>query len=275
MSQADPNRIGERIAANGWKTGSVFSEKLTERIARHLQRSGQPPRAVGKNEWLIVVSQACDVVARKLSQEPYVEVLVAVERRRIDSPKAFLRSTRFLSFHAQPGGTVLEAHATDRFWIPRELLDGFSPDAKRSLSNRATQRVCHWLSLRYTRVAWPDALVKRLPSLQEMEVVFQNVANSLAELRVAITQIDEELSPGQPYRLTVFAVMDADEFETNPESRAACTKAFHELLDRLRRCKDIEVSEDSDFLSGDKFSWQLLQMTHEWNLANLTDQATA
>jgi hypothetical protein len=107
-----------------------------------------------------------------------------------------------------------------------------------------------------------------------MEAIFKEVAESLAELRVAITDIDKELSAAQPYRLTVFAVMDAEEFDASPDSRAACMKAFQQLLDRLRKCKDIEVSEESEFLSGANFDWQTMQLTHEWNLANLTDQAS-
>jgi len=96
VSAADPNTIGSRLQANGWQTGSVLCADHTTSVAPLLQRAGRSPHPLGGGDWLIVVSQTCDIVAPRLAAEPYVEVLIAKPRKAIDSTKANLRSTRGL-----------------------------------------------------------------------------------------------------------------------------------------------------------------------------------
>lgn len=273
MPLADPKTIGTRLHAKGWKTGSVLTPDHARAIAPFLQRSGQPPRRLTERDQLIVVSQTCDIVACELSVEPFIEVLVAQECNAVKRQIANLRSTRQLSFQAKPDGPILETHATDRFWIPREQFDGYAPDAKRSLTDKAASRLSAWLGLRYTRPAWPAALISRLPKRAQMEKVLRDVARAVTEIRVAIDHIDEELPEDRPYELTVYAVMDADIYDNDPNKREQCTRAFFRLLDLLRRCPGIRVNEESEVCSGRDFSWQMTQMTDLWNLANLTSAA--
>jgi len=272
VAAPDPNAIGKRLYALGWRAGSVLSADHCKQVAPLLHRGGHPPWSIESGDWLIVVSQTCDIVAARLTQEPYVEVLVASARQKVDMGKAGLRSTRFLSFRAWKDGPVLEAHATNRFWIPREEFDGWGPDAERLLSARAIGRLAEWLGLRYTRPAWPNALVKRVDTQQAaFNAILSGVPLEMAEIRVAITDVDKELPDDVPYRVTVFGIMDADSYYSDPNGRAACARAFEDLLDALRKCPRIVVEEGSEFLAGDQFDWQTTRMTHPWNFANLTD----
>lgn len=272
MRKEKTQKFGDRLRTSGWKTGSVLCPVLTKAVAKCLQRGGRDVRVLAENECLIVVSQTCDVLASKLETEPYVEVLVARERVNIDSTKARLRSTRHLNFRTKRGGTILEAHATDRYWVPRDMLSEFAPDSSRSLSEQASRLLVDWIGLRYTRRAWPNSLVERLPNIDEMEQLLKDIELDVAEIRVAIPEIDEELPKDVPYRLTVFAVMETEVFNSNPTARAACYRAFNALLTNLRARPGIQISEDSDLFPGNEFNWELLEMTDRWNLANLTEQ---
>jgi hypothetical protein len=269
VPKRQPQNIGGRLAAKGWRTGSVLSPSLAASLS--LQRASEAPRALKEGERLVVVSQTCDIVAAP-EAEPYVEVLLVRQKASIDHTKANLRSTRHLSFRAQAGGLVVEAHATDRYWIPKELFEGHSPDTTNSLDDGAATKVCEWLGLRYTRPAWPNALVKRLPPRDQVEKILRAVALSVAEIRVAISDCHKELPDGEVYKLAIYAVMDSTEYNTNQGAREACVRAFTEFLTLLRKCRDIEVLDGSDLLPGDQFSWQMEQMTERWNFANLSAQ---
>lgn len=272
MSQGDNKNLGERLLAGGWRTGSVIKTEHAAQIAPLLQRAGEAVRALGAGEQLIVISQTCDIVAEKLTQEPYVEVLVAGERSAIDSPKANLRTTRYLSFRPKQGrSTFLEARATDRFWVPRQLFDGQTPDTSRSLDAAPTLQVCKWLGLRYTRPAWPNALVQRLPK-KDIETALRRVSLTVSEIWVGITDKDKELPENQSYRLSVFAVMEKAVWDAQPQMRQECAQAIVDFANLLRRCKGIEVME-AELLPGDKFSWQMMRMCDLWNFANLTSEA--
>ncbi len=61
--------------AQGWCTGAVISQDLLPDAIPHLTRHGAGSAQVQADDWLIVVSQTCDVVASKLEAEPFVEVL--------------------------------------------------------------------------------------------------------------------------------------------------------------------------------------------------------
>lgn len=272
MLGEDPNRIGIRLHAAGWRTGSVLSVAHVSAISYLLQRAGEKPREVNPADWLIVVSQTCDIVVPELRKEPYVEVLLAEPRAKIDSTIANLKSTRRLSFRSQGGGQVLEAHGTDRFWLPRIELDAWGPDAIRLLGANAADRISRWLAMRYTRAPWPFSLVKRLGGKEaHLKDILRAVDKTMAEVRVSISDDDKELPEAIPYRLKIYAVVDANTYDGRPDLRAECELALIEFLHALRSCAGIEVDESSQVISGAEFSWEETRQTHEWNFANLTD----
>jgi len=71
--------------------------------------------------------------------------------------------------------------------------------------------------------------------------------------------------------MTVFGIADAHFYDNNSAGREACLQAFRRFLAALRKCPDILVEDDSEFLAGNNFDWQTDRMTHLWNFANLTD----
>ena len=138
--------FGDHIAQLGWRTGSVVPAEMLPLLAPHLTRHGQSTAQVNAEDWLVVVSQTCDVVAPKPEAEPLVEVLLC--RPRNGKPrKGFrnLESTRNLDYRpnreAHPD-VILSAHAVaDRYVIPRNLLTAHKPDQARCLDNIASMRV--------------------------------------------------------------------------------------------------------------------------------------
>jgi hypothetical protein len=269
--------FGDDVAQRGWQTGSVLATDLLPQLAPHLTRPGQAAMPVSPDDWLVVVSQTCDILATRLDAEPYVEVLhcrpVAGKPRK---GRRDLQSTRYLDFrpnveeHAE---LVLSAHAVaDRYIIPRELLAAHDPDHGRRLSDVASRRMLAWYALRAARPSWPNAFVDRISCVKDaLEEALDQLIDEIAEVRVAIAEIDAELEPGQPYHIAVYFVVDETVWNSDTAGRAAIYSAFDRFVSELGACEGIEVNQDlSRVISGGEFRWQSARDTDEWNFANLS-----
>jgi len=269
--------FGDDVAQRGWQTGSVVPADLLPALSPHLSRPGQAAAGIGEHDWLLVVSQTCDIVASKLESEPFVEVLHA--HRREGKPRTEfvdLRSTRQIDFRPNPGthkDLVLTAHAIgDRYIVPREWFTQHGSDPARHLSVDAARRLLAWYALRAARPSWPDELERRLrgakPALLD---ALTPLADDIAEVRVAIDERDEELPAAQSYHLVVFFVVDEEVWNADVPGRAAIYDAFTRFVAALSGCNGIEVNTDrSEVVSGAVFTWQEARATDEWNFANLS-----
>lgn len=268
--------FGDEVAERGWCTGAVVPPGMVPAIAGHLARPGGAPVRVADAEWLVVVSQICDVLATKLEAEPLVEVLLCRPIPKLRKGTKELRSTRTLDFRPNRethGDLCLSAHAiVDRYEVPREFLRDNAPDAARRLSDVATVRVLAWYALRYGRPIWPDEFVKRISGIKDaLEAALDPLKDDIAEVRVGIVEKDDELDDGEDYHLAVFFVVDEDVWDEDVEGREAIHAAFARFTAELNGCKGIAVDMDtSDVVSGGEFTWQETRATDEWNFANLS-----
>lgn len=269
--------LGDEVANQGWRTGAVVPLAMLPVIAQYLCRPGAAAVEVAADHWLVVVSQTCDVVARNLEAEPFVEVLHC---KPIAKPRAQyrdFRSTRILDFRPNRHtheAVSLSAHAVaDRYLVPREFFRDQPPDANRYLSSEATQRIMAWYSLRAGRPSWPDAFVKRINKNTQdaLEAAIEPLKEDIAEVRLGIVETDVELGDDQSYHVAVYFVVDAEIWADNVEGREVISAAFATFVSRLNECEGIEVDQDlSEVVSGDEFTWQETRATDEWNFANLS-----
>jgi hypothetical protein len=268
--------FGDEVAARGWCTGAVVAPGMVPAIAGHLSRPGGAPVQVADADWLVVVSQTCDVLATKLEAEPLVEILHCRPIPKLRKGTKELRSTRTLDFKPNRethGDLCLSAHAiVDRYEVPREFLRNNAPDAARRLSDVATARVLAWYALRYGRPIWPDEFVNRISgSKGELETALEPLKDDIAEVRVGIVENDDELDEGDDYHVAVFFVVDEGVWDNDVEGREAIHAAFAKFTAELNGCKGVAVDiETSGVVSGGVFTWQEARTTDEWNFANLS-----
>jgi len=273
-----PLSLGAQLGEKGWEAGAVVPQAMVPVLTPYMTRVGQLPPDVATSDWLAVVSQTCDVVQDTLEREPLVEVLhcrpIEALRRQFQGRK----STRRLDFRPDKinhEAVTVSAHAiADRYVVPRERFIDHEPDPNRRLSQSAVHNLQFWYALRYTRPAWPDALVRRLneQSSRLVDAVKQLPIDDV-EVRVAITEWDIEVADGRDYHLAVFFVVDQVVWDANPEIRGAVNEAYGAFVSALAECNGVHVNEEvSGVRSGDEFSWQQTKLSDEWNFANLSHQ---
>ena len=270
--------FGAQLGAKGWQTGTVIPHDMVGSLIPHLTRPAQGAIEISAADWLIVISQTCDVVQLKLENEPLVEVLYCKPVKQLRPEFQGRKSTRWLDFRPNRENhpaIMLSAHAiADRYVVPRELFLEREPDPTRKLSNYAVRNVQLWYALRYTRPAWPDAFVRRLdPSKKKLTDTLKSL-NSFAdeiEVRIAILEKTDELDDEHDYHLTVFFVIDQIVWDSDPLIRKTGFEVFENFNSILSGCKGIAIDRDlSGIKSGDEFSWQMTKNTDEWNFANLS-----
>jgi hypothetical protein len=267
--------LGDELGELGWSNGGVVPASGITLVQPYLVHADRTQARVEEGDWLVVMSHTCDLLARKEDAEPFVEVLHCKPVKKVRSEFANLRSTRTLDF--RPHRTThpdlaLTAHALkDRYLVPRRLLSQFAPDAERALSADAARRIATWSALRASRPSWPDAFVSRLsPAKQDFEKALESLGDEIAEVRVALTPIDQELDAAEAYRVLVYFVVDELIWEEEPAAVQMVQAAFNAFVARLATCPGIDVDDDSCAESGGQFSWQQTRTTEEWNFANLT-----
>lgn len=246
-------------------------------LGPYLTRPKEQPAQDGADDWLVVVSQTCDVVAQTLEAEPLIEVLLCRQiAGRPRKGKRNLKSTRYLDFRPNRDthpDVVLTAHATvNRYVIPRSLLKDYAPDQDRRLDGIASARVLAWYALRASRPSWPSRFCDCVRGASAMlEEALDPLSDDIAEVRVAIAEKDQELEEGRPYHLTVFFVVDEAIWDGDLEHLTLINQTFDDFVAALNKCMDVEIDQDlSEVVVGSKFTWQDIQQTDLWNFANLS-----
>lgn len=263
----------------GWQAGAVIPESMLPALAPHMKHSGKnDPAVIASSDWLVVVSQTCDVVHADLNKEPFIEVIHCKQRSDIRPEYQGRKSPRELDFKPdkEKHATVfLTVHATkDRYVVSRELFANQKADIGRQLSYTAIINIQKWYALRYTRPAWPNAFNIRLKSYnKELIKAIKPVAIDEVEIRVAIKEKDEELDVSKKYHLSVYFLVDQIFWDTDPGIRKLANTAFIDFVSILNKCSGISVNQTlSGVFAGDEFSWQMTQTTDEWNFASLSQR---
>ncbi len=279
MTGAEPDlSLGEQVDAQGWFSGAVIPMAMAEAALPYFARHNVDQVEIKDVDWLVVVSQTCDIVCHSELQEPFIEVLLCRPIEALRGEYQGRKSTRILDLKPNPRlhpELALTAHAVrDRYTIPRSFLIGGKPDDKRVLSEAAIANIQQWYALRYTRPAWPDAFNARFSRgmKKRLAAALKGIPTDEVEVRVAIAESEDELEDAEDYHIVVFFIVDQEQWDNSPAIREAATLAYASFISAIEECPNIDVNpEIGGVLSGDAFSWQQTRSTDEWNFANLSD----
>lgn len=258
----------DRIEHLGWRSGSVAPTSLVASLLTAAQRVDRVDLAdllARPDTRAIVVTQTCDLVSVRFDLEPHVEWLLAEPIPRKDKQNARLKSLRQLDVEAQDG-QALRLHARHRLWTERRALAGIAPDAARSLSHRTSVGyVQRWLSRRYGRHPFPNALVERIDLNRDegLKSLLKRLTEELHEIRIAATPPDAELINGQDYTLELLFI------HREPQLSEEMYGAIDDFCDRLRGKPGLVLS-DPAVQSAEQTRYSDLRGTSEWLLDDFT-----
>ena len=164
---------------------------------------------------VVVVTHDCDLIHEN---EPLVEVIVADEVEKLDSRFTYAKNPRRLHLvydDPAPASLILELRHVDRRGIAkRDFVEHAVKDRRLVLSMNAKRVLKQWLAARYGRPAFPTEFDARLGEQTKRKI--ENILKRDAEHVLAVFfDLGEyrhtELTPGDPYTLSVFVVYDTQE----------------------------------------------------------------
>lgn len=239
--------LRERIDSLGWRQGSIlpFDEEILAavRMVPFAQFDTLPDPPF----WLVLGSQDCDVVCESVNIEPGVEVLVALPIERELERHRDLRHPRELHLTLEGGGgrrQPVSMNIRNRAGLERSLLAVHRPYTELQLPSHLVDQVSSFLGGRYTRVAYPSAFEERLRRAKRPLVgVFERFESDLQEIFLVVRPF-EEVGPGTPYQLTVYAVV-RDHVADGPPARYNTLKQEIAAAIRkpLRQCAGIDLEK--------------------------------
>lgn len=240
------------IRENGWTQGCVLPSDLAAFVTMHDGTPLAPDR-----ERAIVVNVACDVVHRKLANEPVVEVVRARVLDAVDSNFAARRNPRLLHLTLRDGGTdrpfALRAH--DRGHVDRRLLADHRPDAACMLPPDGQDMVAEWMAARYQRTALPDAFNDRLMADKRdrrIRRVMREAADEMLAVYVLLSPAGE-LPPTDTYRVIVRGVMTKGAYDDTATRSRVDESFWQPLLALLAEVRTVVVTSAA-LISEDAFS---------------------
>jgi len=161
-----------------------------------------PVMPVSDGDWLVVMTQTCDLLQGDLEKEPRVELLrLTPTRPSVGAPLGWTQHPRYIQIERSMPETLLYACIHDRAWVPRERFDHLAPDPTRSLAPGDTRMLAKWLASRNLRPAYPDAFNDRLKPIHKDLARFWKAQKGNLRAAFCAFTCDDELPEEVPYEV--------------------------------------------------------------------------
>ncbi len=239
-----------------WRQGVLFSApEIT--IVWNAFSGENPPRITTQSrkprsgEKFVVISQTCDIKAKK-DDEPYIEALLCTKERnrgylaRIDrnSARKFVISSDI----------DLVAEAKYRVLLEKDVLDALTPEAWPGTTERFG-RFVRWLARRFDRPALPDKMVEtfQIPIeniLKRIDGDYPSIgiafSHAIYEMRVNVPEHEDP-----PYNLNLLMMCKQDSLSI--EEADAIEYVFNTILYSLDSAI-IHLDPEKRFLTDEEIS---------------------
>lgn len=247
------------LREQGWRQGIIlpatgFLEGLPD---------GSP---VTDTDYMMVVSQSCDLVHHDIANEPHAVFLLLKQIDSVESEYSHGRNPRIIHFPTLDESSF-EAWAWNQVTIPREELVKHPLDGHLLVDARELRYILDWLAKRFTRIAFPDAFNESLRAKSSnIRTLLKKKHSLFSEILLRVDPFDE-IGEGEIYQLACYLLMPADIHDD-----AAKLKEAREVASKLERLFEgcgIEILECST-VSESELTYAELQELVRWDFDHLT-----
>ncbi|MDO5552587.1 MAG: hypothetical protein Q4G68_02380 [Planctomycetia bacterium] len=212
MIEQESGFDSEKIHAAGWRQGSLLSTDVM----------AEKDCPCHKDDLVILVSQDCDILHRKLEAEPYIEVLLArsleQQGREPDQCNYNGRNPRKFLFQMEEPYRYYEIAIAERYFLDRRLLVNNNPVGK--LSKSCVTSIGRWLANRYIRSAFPDEFINRIKkacpkgnfaAYTRKHLKADNLTKDIVDFYISVQ--DAELAEDNVYDIVFYIVAEKESYE--------------------------------------------------------------
>lgn len=226
-----------------------------------------PP--LGPEDFMVIVTQDCDLVHYSFEEEPFFEVIAAraVQPGAEDPNRRDGKNPRRLQyeFPTPAGSKLFESWMAERRSLPRALLSAGAP-LYRSVGYSELQVLKRWLGRRYSRTPLPTEFNRRIAPAQR-KLLDRLKAKGLGISGILLS-IDSfgELPSTDPYTVSFILVMRPSDYDQKPLREDALSVL--ELMQRLiLQCEGINI-EGIEILTEDLLTVSDMRRLVNWDYAD-------
>jgi len=186
---------------NDWRQGRIIDDESA--LTALLKNScGYIPSDSPLPDFLILLSQDCDILHHKVGDEPYIDFIAARFGEKKDGSLFYGKNPRKLQI--EHNKRIISFIVHDILRVKKDVFEKVNPKhASVVLDKDAIKRIINWISKRYARAAFPDEFIKRLKnSKHPIEKTSKNEIMEQVVL-IYIDISDEELNTDQNYEGTM------------------------------------------------------------------------
>jgi hypothetical protein len=211
---------------NGWRQGSIIDDE-SALTALLMNSCGYIPSDSPLPDFLILLSQDCDIFHHKVGDEPYIDFIAGRFGEKKDGSLFYGKNPRNLQIEHDKG--IINFIVHDILRVPKVVFEAINPKhSSMVLDKNDIKLIINWISKRYARAAFPDEFMKRLKnSKHPIEKTSKNEIMEQVVL-IYIDISDEELNADQIYKVTmVIGVQHGLEQETLVQIDDVFYKSFN------------------------------------------------
>jgi len=248
-----------------WRQGSVLAKQDFQSVG--LIDSYDADLAIS-------ISHDCDIANDNLDVEPAVEFIFAVIKDPHNGNYTQGKNPRtlHLDYIHEEKPVYLELIASKRLILKKNKLEKVQPDKAYKLNAHSRQILQNWLAARYRRHALPNSLVDRLRAvLKYIDEKGKKNSSGILSFRLSY-EPEAELSPEEPYELSISIVYITDESkygEMAKEIAKNLEKEFPKLLEKTKDSGKVDLRKCEAF-SEMGFTLRDMRDTVEYHLEHLS-----
>lgn len=226
-------------------------------------------------DYIFVISHDCDITAT-VSKEPNIEVLTLqiLNEGEQDSSLIYGKSPREIHLPVTINNVPkhLKLSQLTKTYIDKQKNINISADRSLQLDSKNLKLLQSWLSSRYKRHSFPEALADRLAKLQnkiESNCKKPSKSSGVIALFINADPWDEELEDDCPYEIEIVVVYESEisGAETNAQNLAQEISTFLEQVKKdFPDSLDGKVSVRSDI----EFTLKDMRSYVEWRFEHLS-----
>lgn len=215
ISESIPNNVGSSLEKLGWRQGSIISSSDLKII---LARWNSDLKICG--DIAIVTTQSCDIANNRLTDEPYIEVIIGQIVDKISDNYTFNKHPRILHLILKKrtgDENIFEdinvhVPAFQKIQIPKCIFLNLALSSELFLIDRELESFISWLAARYARPALPTVFNDRIEETdrkQKRRKIAKQLDVALTGLYIEIIP-DAEINEDENYSVNLLGLVYAD-----------------------------------------------------------------
>lgn len=255
MIKKNETILSNKIKNNGWIQGSLFLSS---------------PKKLGignsnKEILYLLVTHSCNIVHIPFKDEPFAEIIPAIEIANSDGNLTYGKNPRKLHVKICNNGkdTWYELAIINIAKFPKEKLSKFKPSTKYIIYDHNLRIFINWLGGKYNRATFPDSFNDRLSKINFGKKITDLLKKGGKEIWGIYIRLNsnKELSPEQEYKVMLHIVI-SDNAKPIINDLNFTLKKFVEIIEKGI---NIKILPNCALLTLDEFTARDIITMQRWD----------